>query len=372
MVGVWFMKLDNSLFVNKALKGEMPRARHLLALSNAMLIERMKAAEHVLIISAYYDIAFLHTLFEPKGTLLNKNITMIFARPAPPALPEQVVELRKFQRALGARGKSKARVNVAVADGGRFLHTKLYQFRRGKWMRTLVGSANATSNGFDRNDEIFIEIQGRSAGIDQYIGRTLATACNCENVVVSTNEQYTSFQSLLRDGYIYFKPSRSVPYTLNCFDNDPERVAALQRAVAGNPLPFHEGQSVGMLNVLRLLKIKDGDRATKQDVAQRVQIIPFSIETAFGYWVPSAYQRRLEERLDITAGKKTKALLACGRQLAVKNDDEVIEVARTKYVSVINDRLASVSARRLNDIEVREINDQILRRIKSLREKAGQ
>jgi hypothetical protein len=63
----------------------MPRARHLLALSNAMLIERMKAAEHVLIISAYYDIAFLQTLFEPKGTLLNKNITMIFARPAPPA-----------------------------------------------------------------------------------------------------------------------------------------------------------------------------------------------------------------------------------------------------------------------------------------------
>jgi NgoFVII restriction endonuclease len=364
------MKLDDSLFVNRALKGDMPHAQYLFALSNAVLIDRIKAAEHVLIISAYYDIGFLQTLFEHKDTLANTNIAMVFARPAPSALPAQIEELRKFQSALRGRGKSKARINVAVAaDGGRFLHTKLYQFRRGKWMRTLIGSANATSNGFDRNDEILLEVKGRSGGIDQYVERVVKMACNCESVIVSSNEQYTSFQSMLRDGYIYFKPSRSVPYTLNCFDNDPERVGALQRTISSNPLPFHEGQSVGMLNILRLLDIKGGERAAKQDVAQRVKIIPFSVETAFGYWVPSAFQRRLEDRLDATAEKKMKALLACGQQLAARSDKNVLDVARTRYVSVINERLASVSARLLNDREARDVNDRVLRRVKSLRER---
>jgi hypothetical protein len=363
------MKLDGGLFVNRALKGEMPNAGHLFALSNSTLMERIKDADRVLIISAYYDIAFLQALFERRGALVDKTITMIFARPAPSALPEQIGELRKFQRTLSARARSKVKINVTVADGGRFLHTKLYHFQRGKWIRTLIGSANATSNGFDRNDEILIEVQGRNVGIDQYVERTLSTACNCDSVVVSNNEQYTSFQSMLRDGYIYFKPNRSVPYTLNCFDNDPDRVEALRKAVAGDPLPFHEGQSLGMLNILRLLDIKGAERAAKQDSAQRVKIIPFSIETAFGYWAPSAYRRRLEERLDATAEKKTKALLDCSRKLAANSDESVLEVARTKYLSVINTRLESVSQGRLSDREARDISGRILRRVQNLRDR---
>jgi hypothetical protein len=48
---------------------------------------------------------------------------------------------------------------------------------------------------------------------------------------------------------------RNQPVASKLWLSSRATIAALQRAVAGNPLPFHEGQSVGMLNVLRLLEI---------------------------------------------------------------------------------------------------------------------
>lgn len=70
---------------------------------------------------------------------------------------------------------------------------------------------------------------------------------------------------------------------------------ALQKAVVGEPLQYHEGQSIGMLNVLRSLDIpQPGEH--EQDATQRAKIVPFSIETAFGYWVPLSLSAKTSRR----------------------------------------------------------------------------
>jgi hypothetical protein len=175
---------------------------------------------------------------------------------------------------------------------------------------------------------------------------------------------------MLRDGSVYFKPSRSVPYTLNCFDNRPDLAETLQKAIAGNPLPFTEGQSVGMLNVLRLLDIAvDEPASSRQEAGQRVKIIPFAIETAFGYWVPFPYQSRLDKKLNAWAERKAAALLQHGHDLTSKRDDDILGAIRERYLKEIDSRLESIRARRLSSPHRRDIETRILGRVHTLQTK---
>jgi hypothetical protein len=365
-------KLADGLFVNPAIRGYLPNSVF-IPLSKQILHERIDNSASVVIISAYYDIDFLTDLFAQRRLIVDKKIYMIFARPAPSALPEQVPQLIRFQQML-RKASRKGSVTIAVSDDSRFLHTKLYQFRRGKWVRTLIGSANATSNGFERNDEILIEVHGANNAIDHYIKSTVHRSCNCEHVDLTKNERYTDFETMLRDGYVYFKPTRSVPYTLNCFDNKPEIAEALQKAIVGreNPLPGHEGQSFGMLNILRLLQINPRGQASRQDTAQRVKIIPFSIETAFGYWVPVPYRAKLEKRLDSAAQRKTAAYLQCGRELSelIVKREYLISAAIDQYLQIIEGLLRGTHPH-LSKADKEEINSRIRGRVTALQKKLG-
>jgi hypothetical protein len=362
-------KIEDRLFVNPALTRDLPNAKGLIPLSEGVLLDRIKRSREIVIISAYYEVEFLRAILDRKGMLANKRISMVFAAPAPSALPDEIPHLRKLQLDLAKTGK-RANVNVAISDGRRFLHTKLYLFRRNKWVRTFIGSANATSNGFVRNDEILVEIHGRNSAIDRYVHRTLETARNCTEVEFASNEKYSSFEMMLRDGFVYFKPTRSVPETLNCFDNKPDIAEALQKAIVDrpNPLPGHEGGSFGMLNLLRLLEIKKPGQWKDR---QRVTIASFSIETAFGYWVPSPYQPKLTEKLNGAAETKAAKYLKWGSKLSelISKRDGVISDKIRNYLSVADDLLESTHVARLSKQDKIEIETRIRQRMQTLEKK---
>jgi hypothetical protein len=52
------------------------------------------------------------------------------------------------------------------------LHAKLYAFERGRYTHVLIGSANATEQGWSTNDEVLVELVGKSAdfGIQTMVG----------------------------------------------------------------------------------------------------------------------------------------------------------------------------------------------------------
>lgn len=296
---------------------------------------------------------------------------MIFNRAAASALPGQLAELKTLKRRLQERHGRKTLIDIKVASKKRFLHTKLYHFRRGKWARTLIGSANATENGFCRNDELLVEIHGRDNTIEGYIDYTSDSASSCEDPAVGVDE-YDSFQAMLRDGFVYFKSNRPVPYTLNCFENHPDVRDALERAVVSVPLPFHEDQSVGLLNILKLLGISSSEKAEVDEEAQRAVLAPFSVETCFGFWVPYAFHQELDSKIDASASKKAARLFGHGQSLISKSDSQISADIQSRYFTVIDQRLAGVSAPRLNLQQKREVEARVLRRVLNLRSKLAE
>ena len=359
------MKRDDSLFINHRIHKEMNGKKLLKPLSKNALIEKTTNANTILFISAYYDIDFLKGVFSATRHLSAKKITTVFARAAPPALQQQLEELNKFKNWLRGKCHPGTKIHVKLAKEGRFLHTKLYQFQGARSMQTLIGSANATSNGFEHNDEILIEIHGRNSGIDEYVRRTLDCASNCDDVT-SKRQIYTSFQSLLRDGLIYFKSTRTLPYTLNCFEVGTTIYNALAEAVKGKSVPFHEPQSVGMLNILKLLGVVS-DEKSKQKTAKHVNLVQFSVETSFGYWVPTAFQDKLVANLDIASERKANQFLAYGRKLETINDTSALKLVREKYFTGTNALLKSVSHPPLTTKKKGELEKQIIKRVDSLR-----
>lgn len=357
------MKLGSNIFINNGLKVESEAPNEYLGLSKNMLIGRLDEADQAIIISAYYDLCFLKQLFEKKRKL--KFLTMIFARASSSALPNQVRELCDFQGWLKEKFGRSTTISIKIASGRRFLHTKLYHFRRGKWARTLVGSANATDNGFSRNDELLIELHGRDQTIEGYIEWTDKHASKVDDSSLDGPETYDSLQAILRDGFVYFKTYRNIPYTLDCFDNQPAISDKIQKAVVVAPLPFHDEQSAGVLNLLKLLNV--GAANDRSDPLRRVRIVPYTIETCFGYWVPVAFNQRLNESLELAAERRTSELLAYGRQLGDIVDAEILTRIRKHYLDQVDSRITAAGAQRLRATVRLAVEDRVLRRIQNLR-----
>lgn len=358
------LKLDDSVFISLGLKTETKAPALYRGLSRDVLIQLLDQADKVVIISAYYDIPFLKQLFERKRSL--KDLTMVFARAAASARGEQVQELREFRQWLRSKHNRKSSINIKIAEGRRFLHTKVYQFQRGKWARTLIGSANATAAGFFRNDELLVEIHGRNHAIEGYVDWTVSQALCCEDDRLKTPEEYNSLQALLRDGFVYFRSTRTIPYTLNCFDNYPDIIAKLQKAVLANPLPFHDEQSAGLLNILRLFDINVED--DQREVVRPVRIVPFSVETCFGFWVPFAFRTMLDARIDASVESKTAVFSASGLRLASIDRKEAAERIHARYFDEIDKRLMSVQSAPLTSAQRHEVEVRLIRRIESLKE----
>ena len=325
-------------------------------LSAKLLIDRIEQATEITIVSAYFDSKFVRSLFDRKRCLAGKTLTLIFGQSNSSA--EQRQRLTELRDELRRHGDKKTKLLVAVAGGSRFLHTKLYQFRRTKWCRTLVGSANATHNGFGLNDEVLVEVHGPHLGLDTYI-RTLIENCTPCDELSPPSDSYRSFDDLLRDGYIYFKPTRAVSYTVDCFSGHPTVQEALLRSDGGEPLPFHDERSLGSLNVLRLMGIEE-DEAKGGDVKKS----PFVIETALGYWVPSAFEPLMEEQITKATASRVRVLLARGTALS-RPDEGIITRVREDYLSAVERRLLSLNIRLESSLK-REVPDRVLKRVKRL------
>jgi phosphatidylserine/phosphatidylglycerophosphate/cardiolipin synthase-like enzyme len=167
-----------------------------------------------------------------------KTLTIVVNRASASALPAQIAELTKLKQELRKRLSRSATIKIKLAAKHRIFHTKLYHFRRGKWARTLIGSANSSANGFTRNEELLVELHGRDSTIEEYIDWTSSKAESCDSLLELDDQR--TLEAFPRDGYVYFKSSRTLPSTINCFDQQTAVADALQRSALADPLPFHD------------------------------------------------------------------------------------------------------------------------------------
>ena len=161
---------------------------------------------------------------------------------------------------------------------------------------------------------------------------------------------------------MYFKPSRQVPYTVNCFvGHDFARIVKLlEKSTVGNPLQFHDASGMGSLNLALLM----GDRTVGTGgVKKRVSMSAFAIETAFGLWVPSAYVDQVEDRIESASEARLHKLIDQGRRLDAASNGMTANRIHL-YLHAIDSRLPRADA--LSEDQRATISDRIRRNLKRL------
>ncbi|QGM96873.1 phospholipase D family protein [Methylocystis parvus] len=319
-------------------KAARDKARSELKDAYVALVDNTKWSKSVIFISAYYGVDFANELFRfCKSTNIAQEITLVFAAAANSNRSNQITELRNLRVSLRNLGYAKKRINIRIATDITFLHTKIFAFTGpGGHKRYMLGSANFSSAAFFKNDEVLILERGRHDRIESYIMHVITNSSSIDEA--STNSDIKDWRGFFREGFLYFKPSRQVPYTVNCFvgDDFAETVNLLEKATGGAALEFHDPGGLGSLNLALLMRDRTNGIARK-----RVSMSAFAIETAFGLWVPSAYVDQVETRIESSSQARLKDLREQGLRLNAVSDYFIKEQIRL-YLDEINLRLEEI------------------------------
>jgi hypothetical protein len=145
-------------------------------LGMATLIAPAQAADHTLVVSAYYDRPFLRTLLTAALSGYTATAEVVLHASSGRQLGQQLEDLRRLARGLHV---AEGRLRVALIGGMPLFHSKVFAFRRRAEWTVFLGSANATTaalglantKGAPRNEEILLELRGREAApsIIQYL-----------------------------------------------------------------------------------------------------------------------------------------------------------------------------------------------------------
>lgn len=364
------MKLSKDVFLNHPLADEVP---HGIArpLWNQLLQEAENSTE-VEVFSAFYGLDSLRELFghDRIANRRSRRLRFVFGRRPFPALLEQARELAEFKCHLLEIGYSKKNVEVAVSKDGRFFHTKVYQFRKNTRRRTFVGSANASNSGLSSNEEILLRYDGRHHALEAYLDYVWDNAENVDDLLATLEKQAQqprilySFREFLSDGLLYFRPNRTLSWSLDCFPGDEyESIAkALTDAQTDAVPPFEIGDAT-TISLLRFTKaggLSTAEKAKKLSF----QLPTYAIETSFGYWVPSFYEEFLDRRLDAKTNVKKRYFRSTGEHLAKWMRGPKKEFPR--LVDDINEMLIGQKHLPLEQQEVGQLRERIEGRIKQL------
>jgi hypothetical protein len=293
----------------------------------------LRECDDAMIASGFYDTTFLMGVIKASAC---RSIRLLFNGLAGRRLVDQ---RRELQELVTQTGRScDVEVKLAFAPG--MFHTKLFLFRRAGATRVLVGSANATSAAFARNEEILVDLPDDGQFL-AYFDRAWASAMPLNDI----DPKARSLIAFLRTGILYFKPTVSLQTTLNPFrelikelsDQDRERLG-------GIPLPFADrGTGLGPFN-LRLALV-NGREASQDDADdesnKRPSVRRFAIETCYGYWVPSCMEEELEQTLEVAGAQKKARWIDLRDQLDAA-DFETIEGRYKDYLKRVEVELQQI------------------------------
>jgi hypothetical protein len=321
-------------------------------------------SQHTTVISAFYGADFIKQFFlTHMPNKHTRSITLIFAASSSENIQGQIAELKTVRSTLMQAKYAKKRVDIRLATLVTFLHTKLFVFKaKSGHKRYMLGSANFSSAAFSRNDELLVLHKSTHAGLDAYIDHVLSCSQSIDDINVGLTVPIHDWRTFFREGFLYFKPARQVPYTVNCFvgDDFSEVEKRLEKATKGTSLIFHDAAGIGSLNLAKLMK--DNPVAIVGKVPKRVRIAAFSVETAFGYWVPNAYRTKVDERIEGASSQRRKQLKAQGDRLGAYSN-QAIQNQIDLYLDDIDKKLGTMP---LSKLQRDNIEDHIQTKLKRL------
>jgi hypothetical protein len=268
-------------------------------------------AQDIVIISAFYSESFIKKILGAKrsATKRIRKLIVVLA-PVPEVIRnEQIERLRILEADIDTLGICAQNVlDIRLADGTRFLHAKLLRIQStGKLPIYVIGSANISNTAFGQNDEVMVAIEGPHLGLNEYVDHVIRNSKSIQDYPNSAAAH--NWRNFLRNAYLYFRPNRSISYTIDPFAEVEFGEIAGRLRDQAQQLPFSDRNALG-LNLCELLKLDGLDNTNLG-----FRLPTYSVETDYGYWVPKKYVDLVETRIQKLAQPKRRALETRGQEL---------------------------------------------------------
>lgn len=319
------------------------RAASVDRMSVAWMTRQMQGAEVLRIAAGFYDTVFLENVLKNCNA---QTVCLVFNGLGGQRLHEQRHELEALCQKL-ARTRRKVSVRLSFAPG--MFHTKLFLMTENGKTSALLGSANATSAAFSRNEEILVTLADAGA-LEGYFDAVWQDGKPLRSLVEPAN----SLINFFRTGILYFKPTATLSTTIHPFRELLKRMSIEERALLGGvELPFSDQASgVGPFNLKRALQEvasvddwEERDSLNESDTSDtRVSIRPWSVETCFGYWVPSRLDSLWKDELANAGAVKRKKIEAFADALK-KTDEDALIYMYQRYLDEVKKLLEGRIAR---------------------------
>ena len=203
---------------------------------------------------------------------------------------DQVNELKELKNYLKEIKFKK--IDVFLHREATLFHTKLYIIQNKKRTVWFSGSANASQAAFERNEEILIKNIIRGKSILKYTKYVIEDSINIEDVDLD-NVVESNIIGFFRTGSIYFKPNNQISFTFSQFKL-PKEIENIITTTEERPRHTNPGKAWGAYNLKMSLGI---DFFQEKDKQTQTSLKPFSIETCYGYWVPSIYKDDVDKKI---------------------------------------------------------------------------
>ena len=266
-----------------------------------LLSDRLKSdaakATRIQIVSGYFGEDYVLELLKqvsPKKARSSCVVKLIFGYDSTTELFYGQIRIFNLKRGIIGLGFKKGNITIKLFKDSAPLHTKLYGFlikTRPIW---YIGSANLSKAIDGDRHELMVRVTGKSHALDAYIQALLT---HKSHKTSDDNPEIIGLNRFFSAGSILFRPSRYPRFTYDGFVINKDDRQKISKQLGRDSMvphsdPSAEGFGFDLISAIGITNIAE-------DELRPVKIIirPYCVETAYGYWVPSAYTHVIESKI---------------------------------------------------------------------------
>jgi hypothetical protein len=289
-------------------------------------------ATKITIASAYYSVDFFYELFQsiPIKSRKKCKICLILNGFCGVRLKRQQDELEEMKSSLLELGYKT--INIYLNTNSSLFHTKLYKFDLPNETKWFIGSANSTLSAFRNNEEILLHLTGKHEYLEKYVEYAIKNSYPYDEIEITDINNMIKFW---RTGLIYYKPIANIQFTFSIL-KIPSWVNNELSQLDNMPPFASPGEPLGPFNLKLALDIEENDKPSAQ-----VRHNQWSIETCFGYWVPSKYKDELDSKINEASQSKREKLNEINLKIHKLGRRYIVEQFR-KYIEGVEANLTTV------------------------------